>query len=162
MFELFLYINLKLKIMVKKKIDGRLVIYLSLLSVVLFAKSLLALSEPDPIKTTVMIEQWTQIEQTVVPLAQLNASEVGLVEVVIDAGNDSNLLLLYLTSSLNIIQTEPKSFLKRQVIIEKELTRKSLLKGKRLEKSMFLYVIGATWKIHEKSTGVYRKPTAFS
>ena len=95
-------------------------------------------------------------------MEQLFASEVGLVEVVIDAGNDFSVLTPYLTSSLNIIQTEPKSFLKRQIIIENELTRKSLLKGKRLEKSMFRYVIGATWKIHEKSTGVYIKPTAFS
>ena len=126
----------------------------------LVSTSLFALSLS---KSTVGLEQNTErVHQTVVPMGQLGAFELELVSEATDSGNDSGVFLLYQTSSLNIIQTEPKSFLKRQIIIEKELTRKSLLKGKRIEKSMFLYVIGSTWIIHEKSTGVYIKPTAFS
>ena len=75
-----------------KKLDGRLVIYLSLLSLVLFAYGLLGLLRAsESIETTKRIEQWTQVEQTVIPIGQLNAFELELVvSEAMDSGNDSN------------------------------------------------------------------------
>ena len=91
-----------------KKLDGRLVIYLSLLSLVLFAYGLLGLLRAsESIETTKRIEQWTQVEQTVIPIGQLNAFELEIVvSEAMDSGNDSNGFLLYQTSSLNEIKIE--------------------------------------------------------
>ena len=92
-----------------KKLDGRLVIYLSLLSLVLFAYGLLGLLRAsESIETTKRIEQWTQVEQTVIPIGQLNAFELEIVvSEAMDSGNDSNGFLLYQTSNLNEIENQP-------------------------------------------------------
>ena len=103
--------------MMKKKIDGRLVIYLSLLSLVFFSQGLLGLLRAsESIERNEKLEQWAQIEQTVIPIGQLNAFELELVSEAIDSGNDSSILTPYLTSSLDVIEIEPIRS-KRMVIL---------------------------------------------
>ena len=99
--------------------DGRLVLCLFLLVLVVFAKTQLKVVRISEQGTAQNIVQTDNDSTSQSVYFEFNLEEEK------DSGNDSE-VLLYLSSSMDIIQTEPELHLKKQKIIQNRLPRKKI------------------------------------